>query len=295
MCYILRHSSFLLFRLRILEDNSYRLEVVSLSDIGRVRAQNEDAVATDGEFGIAAVADGIGGRRSGEIASRMVADIVLDKLRHQVRKFRDGTRQPMPLQFAEQIVGEANRAVHASAARHPEREGMGTTLALALFHGQRVALLHVGDSRIYRLRDGRLQALTRDDSLLSDQLERGLIAAEDSRGSHNRHLVTQALGVAETVSVRLNEESVRSGDVFLLCTDGLSDLVEAADIELIIDSLKTNLSLAAGQLVQLANDNGGYDNISVVLVRVLEAEAQSARRGWIARLLGRLAMSVGRK
>lgn len=278
-----------------MEENSYRLEVASLSDIGRVRAQNEDAVAADGEFGIAAVADGIGGHRSGEIASRMAVDILLDQLRSRVRKFRDGARQPMPLQFAEQIVGEANRAIHASAARHSEREGMGTTLALALFHGQRVALLHVGDSRIYRLRDGRLQALTRDDSLLSDQLERGLIAAEDSRGSHNRHLVTQALGVAETVSVHLNEESVRTGDVFLLCTDGLSDLVEVADIELIIDALKTRLSLAAGQLVQLANDNGGYDNISVVLVRVHEAEAQSARKGWIGRLFGRLAMSVGRK
>jgi len=268
--------------------------MTSLSDIGKVRAQNEDAVAADGEFGIALVADGIGGHRSGEVASRMAVDIVLKRLRSRMQKFREGVQQPMPLQFAEQAVSEANRTIHAAAAKYPEREGMGTTVALALFHGQRVALLHVGDSRIYRLRDGSLQALTRDDSLLSDQVELGLIAAEDSRGSHNRHLVTQALGVAESVTIHLNEESVRSGDVFLLCTDGLSDLVEAADIELVIDSLKTNLPLAAAQLVQLAGDNGGYDNISVVLVRVHEGE-RAARGNWFARLFARLASLTGGK
>lgn len=275
----------------MLEDSSCRLEAFGLTDIGRVRAHNEDAFAADGEFGIAMVADGIGGRRSGEVASRMAIDFAHKRLRQCVQKFRAGTRQPMPLQFAERIVNDANRAVHGAAARDPEREGMGTTLALALFHDQRVALLHVGDSRIYRLREGCLQALTRDDSLLSDQVEMGLIAAEDSRGSHNRHLVTQALGVAEKVSVHLNEESVRVGDVFLLCTDGLSDLVELSDIELIIDSLKTNLPLAASQLVQLANDNGGYDNISVVLVRVHPGEVRS--RSWIARLFGGLAGALG--
>lgn len=268
--------------------------MASLSDTGKVRAHNEDAVAADGEFGIALVADGIGGHRSGEVASRMAVDIVLKRLRGRVQKFREGVQQPMPLQFAEQAVGDANRAIHAAAAQHPEREGMGTTLALALFHGQRAALLHVGDSRIYRLRDGSLQALTRDDSLLSDQVELGLIAAEDSRGSHNRHLVTQALGVGENVTIHLNEESVRSGDVFLLCTDGLSDLVEAADIELVIDSLKTNLPLAAAQLVQLAGDNGGYDNISVVLVRVHEGEP-AARGNWLTRLFARLASLTGGK
>lgn len=273
-----------------MEDNSCRLEAIGLTDIGRVRAHNEDAVAVDGELGIAMVADGIGGHRSGEIASRMAIDLIQKALRTRVQKFRAGARQAMPLQFAEQIVSEANQAIHAASTLRPEREGMGTTLALALFHGQRVALLHVGDSRIYRLRDGRLQALTRDDSLLSDQVELGLIAAEDSRGSHNRHLVTQALGVAESVTVHLNEESVRAGDVFLLCTDGLSDLVEVSDIELIIDSLKTNLPLAAGQLMQLANDNGGYDNISVVLVRVHPVQKRS--RNWIVRLFARLAASL---
>ena len=266
---------------------TYRLEMTCLSDKGKVRAQNEDAVGVDPEFGIAVVADGIGGHRSGDVASRMAVDIVLKRLRSRMQKFLAGEEQPMPLQFAEQIVGEANLEIRAAAVRRAERQGMGTTLALALFYAQRVALVHVGDSRIYRLRGGSLQVLTRDDSLLSDQVELGLIAAEDTRRSHNRHLVTQALGAADTVSVHLNEESARPGDVFLLCTDGLNDLVEATDIELIIDLLKTNLPLAASQLVQLASDNGGYDNVSVVLVRVHES-ADKSRQGWFGRLLARL-------
>jgi len=252
-----------------------------------MRAFNEDAVAVDRAHGIAVVADGMGGHRAGDVASRMALDIVLERLPAKVRQFRAGARRPMPLQFAEQIVSEANRAIHAAARRQSGCQGMGTTLALALFHGQHVALLHVGDSRIYRLRGGGLQQLTRDDSLLRDQVELGLIAAEDASASHNRHLVTQALGIGAHVPLHLLEETLRVGDVFLLCTDGLSDLVEEGDIELIVDSLKTNLSLAASHLVQLANDNGGYDNITVALVRVVGPAAE--RRGWMSRLFGCLA------
>lgn len=276
------------FRLRILKNEHHCLELVSLSDPGRVRSVNEDAVAVDGEYGFAVVADGMGGHAAGKIASHMALDIVMERLRSKIQQFRAGARQPTPLQFAEQIIGEANRAIYSAARQQAGCAGMGTTLAITLFYDQRVALLHVGDSRIYRLRDGHLQLLTRDDSLLRDQVELGLIAAEDASESHNRHLVTQALGIASSVSVHLGEESVQSGDVFLLCTDGLSDLVEESDIELILDSLKTNLALTASQLVQLANDNGGHDNISVALVRVLNDQSSSERKSWIARLFDRL-------
>lgn len=273
----------------ILQNEPYRLEAVALSDIGRMRALNEDAAAVDSAAGIALVADGMGGHQAGEIASRLVRDIVIERLPARVRQFRAGARQPTPPQFAEQVVGEANRAIHAAAQDRPDRAGMGTTLALALFHDHQVALLHVGDSRIYRLRDGRLQQLSRDDSLLRDQVELGLIAAEDARDSHNRHLVTRALGSAAEVAVHRQEESVRRGDVFLLCTDGLSDLVEERDIELIVDRLQTNLPLAASHLIQLANDQGGHDNVSVALVRVLDAGPAAAQKGWFGRLFGWLA------
>lgn len=254
--------------------------------MGRLRVLNEDAAAVDAEFGIALVADGMGGHRAGEVASRLACDIIGERLPARIRQFRAGARQPAPLQFAEQIVGEANRAIHASAQAHAEQAGMGTTLALALFYDQQVCLLHVGDSRIYRLRDGRLQQLTRDDSLLRDQIELGLIAAEDAGASHNRHFVTQALGIAPVVDIHQQEESVRSGDVYLLCTDGLNDLVSDADLELIVAALHTNLPLAASHLVQYANDNGGHDNISVALVRVHDAPAEAPRSGLFGRLFG---------
>lgn len=287
MCYI-RRRLFSLSPRHILKAPAYRLDVACLSDCGRVRTLNEDAVAVDAEYGIAVVADGVGGHRAGEVASRMALDIVVERLRSKVTQLRAGARQPTPLQFAEQIIGEANRAIHAAAREQAACNGMGTTLALALFHDQRVALLHVGDSRIYRLRDGQLQLLTRDDSLLRDQIELGMISAEEAGASHNRHLVTRALGTGERVAVHLNEEAVRGGDVFLLCSDGLNDLVEEGDIELIVDALQTNLAVAAGHLVQLANDNGGYDNISVALVRVRDGEVPTANKGWLARLFGRL-------
>jgi len=274
------------FRPKPLKTNRFPLEFACLSDMGRVRTINEDAVAVDAKFGIAMIADGIGGRRAGDVASRMATDIVVEGLRSKVKQFRSGSTQSTPLQFAEQLIIEANQAIHSAALKQPGCNDMGTTLALALFHDDNVALLHVGDSRIYRLRNGHLRLLTRDDSLLSDQVELGMIAAKDAGDSHNRHLVTQALGIGASVPVHLSEEEVRSGDIYLLCSDGLNDLVEDSDIELIIDSLKTNLTLAAGHLVQLANDNGGYDNISVALVRVGNAASSAEKRGWFARLFG---------
>lgn len=281
--------AFPVFRPKTLKTNRDTLEFVCLSDTGRVRTLNEDAVAINAEFGFAMVADGVGGHRAGDVASRMATEIIGERLRSKIQQYRAGATQPTPLQFAEQIIGEANRAIHSMASKQPGCTGMGTTLVLALFYGQKVALLHVGDSRIYRLRNGTLQLLTRDDSLLCDQVDLGLIAAEDAGDSHNRHLVTQALGVGASVPVHLKEEEVRSGDVFLLCSDGLNDLVEESDIELIVDALKTNLALAATHLVQLANDNGGYDNISVALVRVRDTAAPSEKKGWFARLFGWLA------
>jgi protein phosphatase len=162
---------------------------------------------------------------------------------------------------------------------------MGTTLALALFHGERVTLAHVGDSRIYRLRDGELQLLTRDDSLLRDQIDLDLIDAQDAGGSHNRHLVTGALGIHEDVALHLQEQDTCDGDLYLLCSDGLHDMVDDADIGLILQALQANLPLAASHLVQLANDLGGHDNISVALVRLQSRAA--GWHAWWARWLGR--------
>ena len=266
-----------------MKDNCPSLEFACLSDTGRVRTLNEDSVAVDRDTGIAVLADGVGGNRGGDVASRMAVDIISKKLRDELGRLGNA-ESVSPL--AERIVAGANAAIHEASRKQPAYNGMGTTLVLAVFRNDRATLLHVGDSRIYRLRNGQLQLLTRDDSLLNEQVALGLIAAKDAGNSHNRHLVTQALGASPEVSVHLREEDVRNGDIYLLCSDGLNDLVDERDIELIIDSLKTNLPLAARHLVQLANDNGGYDNVSVALVRARDAAPN--KKGWLARLFSRL-------
>lgn len=265
---------------------AYRLEAVALSDPGGVRSLNEDAVVADAALGVSMVADGMGGHHAGEVASRMAVEGLLSSLSTRIRQYRAGARRPTPAQFVEQAVTEANLAIHRAACADEQCAGMGTTLALALFLEDRAVLAHAGDSRIYRLRNGHLQLLTRDDSMLSDQIALGLIDASEAGDSHNRHLVTRALGAAKRIAVNLCEEPLKVGDVFLLCSDGLSDLVEATDLELVVDSLKTNLPLAAAHLVDLANDLGGYDNISVVLVRVHPAGRDGAEGNWLRRLFG---------
>jgi protein phosphatase len=239
----------------------YSLEVASLTDVGRVRTYNEDSLAADAGSGIAVLADGMGGHRSGEVASRMATELIMAGLKRRLADLKAGASPHPPLKSVGEVLAEANKAIFQAACSRPSYQGMGTTLALALFHEDRVVLGHVGDSRVYRLRAGRLQLLTRDDSLLQDQVEAGLISAADAGESHNRHLVTRALGIRETVPAHLREEQVRPGDVYVLCTDGLNDLVDDTDIELIVAALRGNLPLAARHLVQAANDKRGLDNV----------------------------------
>jgi protein phosphatase len=258
------------------------IEAVGLSDAGNVRQFNEDRIVIAPEIGVVALADGMGGHRAGEVASHLAADLVVDALRAALTDAGATATQHSPLLALDQSINQANRAILSAARDQPTREGMGTTLAVAVFHRRGVAIGHVGDSRIYRLRGGRLVLLTRDDSLLRQQLDAGLIAAGDVADSHNRSLVTQALGVAEPVDAHPVDVDAIPGDVFLLCSDGLNDLVDDDDIELIVASLRSNLPLAAQILVQTAKDNGGYDNVSVILVRILQRAAPGPA-GWLAR------------
>jgi len=262
------------------------IEIAALTDVGSVRQFNEDSIAADPELGVAILADGMGGHRAGEVASRMATRIILSGLQAQVADFRSSAPQCSPLQAVDQSINRANQAVFDAAQERSSYHGMGTTLAVALFVDNRVALGHIGDSRIYRVRNEVLELLTRDDSLLRDQIELGLISAADARGSHNRSLVTRALGIEQGIRAHLSEDEAAPGDVYLLCSDGLNDLVEDADIELIVNALRSNLPLAASHLVQSAKDNGGYDNVSVILARVLKPFPLASHKRWISRLFG---------
>lgn len=261
------------------------LEAVGLTDAGNVRQFNEDRIVVASEIGVMALADGMGGHAAGEIASHMAADGVVNYLRTYLADTKATAPQHSPLLAVGKSINQANRAIHEVARGSAARKGMGTTLAVALFHAGGVVIAHVGDSRIYRLRGGGLELLTRDDSLLRHQVETGLISASDIADSHNRSLVTQALGGAEDVDAHTRDMVTFPGDVFLLCSDGLNDLVDDADIELIVHSLSGNLALAAQILVQTAKDNGGYDNVSVILARVSRSPPSARRGAWLARLL----------
>ena len=261
------------------------IEVAAVTDVGNVRQYNEDSIAVDVENGILALADGMGGHRAGEVASRMATELLVADLAAAAAGMRPDAGSRETLLAVESSINRANSAIFAAGRADSKHGGMGTTLALALFRDGRVTWAHVGDSRVYRVRGASMRLLTRDDSLLRDQVELGVISAEEASQSHNRSLVTRALGIAETVVPHLADDAAVPDDVYVLCSDGLNDLVEDTDIELIVGALRANLPLAAQHLVQAAKDNGGFDNVSVILARIREPEAAAVRCGWFARLV----------
>jgi protein phosphatase len=234
----------------------------------------------------------MGGHRAGEVASRMATEMLLARLTAAADTFRANGRQHGPLLALTQSINQANKSIYEAGRVDPRYRGMGTTMAAAMFHDNRVVLGHVGDSRIYRVRNGKLELLTRDDSLLRDQVELGVIAAAEARQSHNRSLVTRALGIDERVSPHLADEAALPDDIYLLCSDGLNDCVEDGDIELIVTALRANLPLAATHLVQAAKDNGGYDNVSVILAKVKEP-FPARRATWWSRFVDWLKRAFG--
>ncbi|HUW49621.1 MAG TPA: Stp1/IreP family PP2C-type Ser/Thr phosphatase [Sulfuricella sp.] len=255
------------------------LEIVALTDPGKVRSHNEDSVAADAEAGFAILADGMGGYNAGEVASGIAVTMLAKGLKSALHAGMP--EQDAGLALASEI-GKANAAIYRTAQSQPQYSGMGTTLVSVLFHDNRATVAHIGDSRLYRYRQQQFEQITRDHSLLQEQIDSGMVSKEEARLSSNKNLVTRALGVDPVVEAEIQEHEVLPGDLYLLCSDGLNDMVGDEEIELTLNVLGTNLELAALQLVQMANDNGGRDNISVVLVRILRDFPAS--RGIFARL-----------
>ncbi|MGE5027885.1 MAG: Stp1/IreP family PP2C-type Ser/Thr phosphatase [Betaproteobacteria bacterium] len=259
----------------------HMLEFASATDAGLVRKFNEDNIAIDKEIGLMALADGMGGYMAGDVASAMATSVIMEQLKTALQNSgsEPGGGYAVRSLAIRGAAERANQSIYKVAQKNPQYQGMGTTLTFALFQDDRISVAHVGDSRLYRLRHDRLELMTEDHSLLQNQVEAGMIDAEDAKVSHNRNLVTRALGKEAAVEVDLHEENVLPGDIYLICSDGLNDMVEDADIELALCELKANLPLAAKLLVQMANDNGGHDNVSVVLAKVLDSSAGRGRLG----------------
>ncbi len=257
-------------------------EFACLTDCGMVRANNEDAVFMDPSRGLAVLADGMGGYNAGEVASGMATSLLAE---HLGRWLDDAGPEPdgRDLRRAMQTcVAEVNCAIYESAQANAHYAGMGTTLVVAVFQGPRVVVGHIGDSRLYRLRSGSLSRVTRDHSLLQEQLDAGLITPQQAAVSVHRNLVTRALGVDEAVLLEVAEHRVEPGDCYLLCSDGLSDMVDDAGIAALLGQ-DASAEARARALVEAANARGGRDNISVLLV---QAGGTTAKRGLMSRLLG---------
>jgi protein phosphatase len=184
-----------------------------------------------------------------------------------------------------QNIAAANKGIYEAAQARPECAGMGTTIVAALFHGNRVSIGHIGDSRCYRLRGEKFEQLTHDHSLLQEQIDSGQLTPEQARYSLNKNLVTRALGIEAIVPADIAEYRLEAEDIYLLCSDGLTDMVEPETVHSILDGRRSVLPEAAAEMIDLANRNGGRDNISVVLVRVPpEFLPQS---GWAQRFLAK--------
>lgn len=257
-------------------------EYSALTDVGRHRTNNEDAVMVDPAHGIVVLADGMGGYNAGEVASALAVDLITGEIGRWLQE-ASGVAATRDVRRAMEIcVDNANRAIFEAANTHAAYSGMGTTLVMAVLHGNTLLAGHVGDSRAYRWRAGVLKQLTRDHSLLQEQIDVGLITPEEAAASGNRNLVTRALGVEDTVLLDVQDQPMEPGDVYLLCSDGLNDMLGDEDIHAVLDKTDETLDVRAQRLVDMANERGGRDNISVALIRVHETPKKS---GMMAKLL----------
>jgi protein phosphatase len=239
-----------------------RVDSFGLTDVGRVREHNEDCFAVLPHLGLFVVADGMGGRNGGEIASRMVVDTLQEA-------FED---EPMPrsercLSRLMEAIEVANACIFAAGQQDRTERGMGTTVVSAALRGAHLTLAHVGDSRAYRLRDGRLDLLTEDHSLVNDYIRAGVVNPRDAMSHPLRHIITRSVGTSATVDVETRTVAVEPGDVYLLCSDGLNALVGHREIGTILRE-NDDLRGAASALIEGANSRGGFDNVTAVLLRI---------------------------
>ena len=266
-----------------------KIKFAEITDVGKVREHNEDAIGSDADMGLMVLADGMGGYNAGEVASgiavQTITELAAEGATREERNARDSEtgfmRQTIVLRDA---ISRANKIIFQTAQSQTHCEGMGTTLVAALFYDNTVSIAHVGDSRAYRLRNEQFEQLTLDHSLLQELVDRCFYSEEEAQRSTNRNYVTRALGVEPAVDVEVQEFDVLPDDIYLLCSDGLPDMVEDEDIHLTISTFNASLDVVGQQLVNLANEHGGRDNVSVMLTQVLEPFA--AKKSLFARVAG---------
>lgn len=259
-----------------------KFEFAHASDTGLVRSNNEDSVGCDGEHGVAVLADGMGGYNAGEIASAMAVTLVRDGLVQALRSMTSRSHSTDTRQALQTCVNHVNTAIFNAAQAHSQFSGMGTTLVAGIFRSDRVTLGHVGDSRCYLWRRGVLTQLTKDHSLLQEQMDAGYISPAQAKLSVQKNLVTRALGVEACVRVDIQEHRPMGGDMYLMCSDGLTDMVEDQAIAQTLHGAQP-LAEKARALIQQANAAGGRDNIAVLLAFAREKTGTTRMFPWLFR------------
>lgn len=254
------------------------------TDVGRLRGNNEDSYKVVPELNLLILSDGMGGEAHGEVASKMAVETIAT---HCLEGHADPATAmfvPPKPEYSEETnrlisaVAMANRAIFDAAQNNPAQKGMGATTVAAWVNEQRMSVAHVGDSRAYLLRSGELQQLTEDHSLVAEQVRRGVLTQQQADESEMASVLLRAMGIEESVEVGADEHLLMEGDVVLLCSDGLTRMVTEPEIASTILTHPVAQS-AADRLVELANENGGADNITVIVLQV-----PSAPDGFLARL-----------
>jgi serine/threonine protein phosphatase PrpC len=256
------------------------VQIVSggVSDVGRVRTNNEDSFRIVEPLNLFILSDGMGGEAHGEVASAMAVDTVEQYCRNPEANKEDSgvtlhgaasdTWMPQT-KMLQNAVFQANFKIHDSAQKHPEQRGMGATLTAGWLNDTKLSIAHVGDSRAYLLRTGNLQQLTNDHSLVAEQVRRGILTRQQAEESEMQSVLLRALGANPDVDVEVDEIDVMAGDVLLFCSDGLTRMVSEPEIAGKLQA-ETDPAVAAQKLVDLANERGGLDNVTVIVVRLQE-------------------------
>ncbi|MEX0619089.1 MAG: Stp1/IreP family PP2C-type Ser/Thr phosphatase [Pseudohongiellaceae bacterium] len=243
-------------------------EIAALTDPGLNREQNEDCIGYSREYGIAVLADGMGGHQAGEVASKIAVDSVLRGLQKLIAGKNAGSiTGSQLLEFVSNTISNSNARIFEAATANTSHKGMGTTLVAAILLESRLYVGHVGDSRVYLFRNQELKRITKDHSLIQDLVDKGFYTEDEARSASVKHVVTRALGAGREVEVDTIEHEVEENDLLLLCSDGLTDMLSDGVIAEVLGDASAGLENKAKNLVDLANRHGGKDNISVILIR----------------------------
>ena len=243
-------------------DDTLRVEMAAATDVGQIRERNEDALRIFPDAGVAVLSDGMGGHNAGNVASHMAVEIIASEL------VTDAGDRPLTEDSLVDALASANESIRAVARSQPECHGMGATVVVAAFLGHRLLAAHLGDSRLYRYWNDQLQQLTEDHTLAQQYVNQGVIGAREAKNWVGRNMLVRGLGIDRKVKPGLTEATLQHGQVYLLCSDGLTDAVSDEEIARVLQNEQESVEDIVEQLIRRANANGGPDNISVIVARV---------------------------